>query len=370
MADHRFRPDTLAIHAGQIPDAETGARAVPIYQTTRTSSRAPTTRRASSTCRRFGNVYSRLSNPTVAVFEERVAALEGGRAAVATASGQAAETVALLDPAGGGRPRRLVAKPLRRQLPACSPSASGKLGIETHARRRPDLGQWLRRGDAARRKAFFAETLGNPTIRRDRHRGARRSSRTRRGVPLIVDNTVAVAVSSASRSRYGADIVVHSATKFLGGHGTDDRRRDRRERPVPVGQRQVPRHDRAVGGLPRRASSSRPSATSASRCKARMEMLRVYGADDRALQRMADAAGHRDAAGAHGAALRQRAARRASSSSSTRGRGSTTRASPNTRTTRSRSSYLPRGAGSLLLAFGIKGGLDAGVRLHRGAAAR
>jgi O-acetylhomoserine (thiol)-lyase len=96
MADRRFQPETLAIHAGQIPDAETGARALPIYQTTSFVFDSADHAASLFNLQTFGNVYSRLSNPTVAVLEERVAALEGGRAALASASGMAAEAMALL----------------------------------------------------------------------------------------------------------------------------------------------------------------------------------------------------------------------------------------------------------------------------------
>jgi len=96
MSDHNFRPETLAIHAGQIPDAATGARALPIYQTSSFVFDSAEHAASLFNLQTFGNVYSRLSNPTVAVLEERVAALEGGRAAVASASGMAAEAMALM----------------------------------------------------------------------------------------------------------------------------------------------------------------------------------------------------------------------------------------------------------------------------------
>src|SRR5512144_1891328 len=102
MADHRFRPETLAIHAGQIPDAATGARALPIYQTTSFVFDSADHAASLFNLQTFGNVYSRLSNPTVAALEERVAALEGGRAAVASATGQAAEMAAILTLAEAG----------------------------------------------------------------------------------------------------------------------------------------------------------------------------------------------------------------------------------------------------------------------------
>ncbi|HRD86061.1 MAG TPA: PLP-dependent transferase, partial [Rubrivivax sp.] len=102
MSEHRFPPATLAIHAGQIPDAATGARALPIYQTTSFVFDSAEHAAALFNLQTFGNVYSRLSNPTVAALEERVAALEGGRAGVASASGMAAEAMALMTLLGQG----------------------------------------------------------------------------------------------------------------------------------------------------------------------------------------------------------------------------------------------------------------------------
>src|SRR6187455_3669173 len=102
MADHRFKPETLAIHAGQIPDSATGARALPIYQTTSFVFDSADHAASLFNLQTFGNVYSRLSNPTVAALEERVAALEGGRAGLASSSGMAAQMLALLTLARNG----------------------------------------------------------------------------------------------------------------------------------------------------------------------------------------------------------------------------------------------------------------------------
>ena len=114
MADRKFGFETLCLHAGQIPDAETGSRAVPLYQTTSYVFDSADHAASLFNLQTFGNVYTRLSNPTTAVFEERMAAIEGGRAAVATASGQAAEMVALLNILRDGRPHRVVVEALRR----------------------------------------------------------------------------------------------------------------------------------------------------------------------------------------------------------------------------------------------------------------
>ncbi|MBC7728372.1 MAG: PLP-dependent transferase, partial [Microbacteriaceae bacterium] len=114
MTDHVFQPETLAIHAGQVPDRETGARALPIYQTTSFVFDSAEHAAPLFNLQTFGNVYSRLSNPTVAALEERVAALEGGRAAVAAASGMAAGAMALVALVGAGDPVGGAGAPLGR----------------------------------------------------------------------------------------------------------------------------------------------------------------------------------------------------------------------------------------------------------------
>jgi O-acetylhomoserine (thiol)-lyase len=216
MADHTFQPETLAIHAGQIPDAATGARALPIYQTTSFVFDSADHAASLFNLQTFGNVYSRLSNPTVAALEERVASLEGGRAALASASGMAAEAIVLmtlLQPgdhvvaAGAlyGGSVSLLAVNLR------------KLGIETSFvdATKPDGFVAAMRPNT---RAVFAESLGNPSLQLLDIEAVADVAHAH-GVPLIVDNTVP-SPFLCNPIRFGADIVVHSATKYLAGHGT------------------------------------------------------------------------------------------------------------------------------------------------------
>jgi len=216
MADRIFQAETLAIHAGQVPDSATGARALPIYQTTSFVFDSAEHAASLFNLQTFGNVYSRLSNPTVAALEERVAALEGGRAGLAAASGMAAEAMALMTilqqgdhvvAAGAlyGGSVSLLAVNLKR------------FGIETTF---VDANQ-AQSFEAAMRpntRAVFAESLGNPSLT-VLDIAAVADVAHAHGVPLIIDNTV----PSPFLCRpllHGADIVVHSATKYLGGHGT------------------------------------------------------------------------------------------------------------------------------------------------------
>ncbi len=216
MPDHRFQPETLAIHAGQIPDAATGARALPIYQTT--SFVFDSTDHAASlfNLQTFGNVYSRLSNPTVAALEERVAALEGGRAAVAAASGMAAEAMALMTILQAGD-HVVAAGALYGGSVTMLAVNLKKFGIDTSFVDATDPAAFA----AAMRpntRAVFAESLGNPSgVVLDI--AAVADVAHAHGVPLVIDNTVP-SPFLCQPIALGADIVVHSATKYLGGHGT------------------------------------------------------------------------------------------------------------------------------------------------------
>ena len=209
--------ETKQIHAGQTSDPTTNARALPIYQTTSYTFDSTDHAAALFGLAEPGNIYTRLMNPTTDVVEQRIAALEGGVAALFLASGQAAETFAILNLAGAGD--HIVSSPrlyggtynlLHYTLP--------KLGIETTFVTDPDdLDSW----QAAVRpntKAFFAETISNPKIDILDTPGVSKVAHAN-GVPLIVDNTVATPYLIQPLSQ-GADIVVHSATKYLGGHGT------------------------------------------------------------------------------------------------------------------------------------------------------
>ncbi|MDO9031349.1 MAG: O-acetylhomoserine aminocarboxypropyltransferase/cysteine synthase [Hydrogenophaga sp.] len=216
MADRSFQPETLAIHAGQIPDAATGARALPIYQTTSFVFDSADHAASLFNLQTFGNVYSRLSNPTVAALEERVAALEGGRAAVATASGMAAEALALTTLLQAGD-HVVAAGALYGGSVTMLAVNLKKFGIETTFvdATSPDAFAAAIRPNT---RAVFAETLGNPSMV-VLDIAAVGDIAHAHGLPLIVDNTVP-SPFLCNPLKHGADIVVHSATKYLAGHGT------------------------------------------------------------------------------------------------------------------------------------------------------
>ncbi len=216
MADRNFQPETLAIHAGQIPDAATGARALPIYQTTSFVFDSAEHAASLFNLQTFGNVYSRLSNPTVAALEERVAALEGGRAAVATASGMAAEALALTTLLQAGD-HVVAAGALYGGSVTMLAVNLKKFGIETTFVDATDPDAFA----AAIRpntRALFAETLGNPSMVVLDIKAIADVAHAH-GLPLVVDNTVP-SPFLCNPIRFGADIVVHSATKYLAGHGS------------------------------------------------------------------------------------------------------------------------------------------------------
>ena len=216
MAEHRFQPETLAIHAGQIPDAATGARALPIYQTTSFVFDSVDHAASLFNLQTFGNVYSRLSNPTVAALEERVAALEGGRAGLASASGMAAEAIALLTLLQQGD-HVVAAGALYGGSVSMLAVNLAKLGIETSFvdAASPEAFAAAMRPNT---RAVFAESLGNPSLH-VLDIGAVAEVAHAHGIPLIVDNTVP-SPFLCNPIQFGADIVVHSATKYLAGHGT------------------------------------------------------------------------------------------------------------------------------------------------------
>ncbi len=217
MTEATWGFETRQIHSGTQPDPATGARAVPIYQTTSYVFRDTDHAAALFALGEPGNIYTRIMNPTQAVLEERVASLEGGVGALALSSGQAAETLAILNIAEVGS-----------HLVSSSSLYGGtynlfhytlpKLGIDVSFVDDPDdLDAW----HAAVRpstKAFFAETIGNPKGDVTDIEGVAGVAHEA-GVPLIVDNTLATPFLSRP-IEWGADIVVHSATKFIGGHGT------------------------------------------------------------------------------------------------------------------------------------------------------
>ena len=208
-------PDTLAVHAGQSPDPATGSRAVPIYQTASYVFPDTETAAALFNMETPGHVYSRLSNPTVAVFEERIAALEGGAGAIATASGQAALHLAIVTLMGKGGhivssasiyggSHNLFAYTLPR------------FGIETTFVQARDLDAW-RRAIRPETRLLFGESVGNPSVDVLDIPGIAAIGHEQ-GIPLLVDATVTTPALGRP-FEMGADLVMHSATKFLSGHG-------------------------------------------------------------------------------------------------------------------------------------------------------
>jgi len=216
MADHEFRAETLAIHAGQIPDAATGARALPIYQTTSFVFDSADHAASLFNLQTFGNVYSRLSNPTVAALEERVAALEGGRAAVASASGMAAEAMALMTLLQQGD-HVVAAGALYGGTVTMLAVNLKKFGVETTFvdATRPEAFAAAIRPNT---RAIFAESLGNPSLVLLDIAAVAEVAHAH-GLPLVIDNTVP-SPFLCNPIALGADVVVHSATKYLAGHGT------------------------------------------------------------------------------------------------------------------------------------------------------
>ena len=216
LPDRRFHPETLAIHAGQIPDAATGARALPIYQTTSFVFDSADHAASLFNLQTFGNVYSRLSNPTVAALEERVAALEQGRAAVAAASGMAAESMALMTLLQAGD-HVVAAGALYGGSVTMLAVNLRKFGIRTTFVEATDPAAFA----AAMRpetRAVFAESLGNPSLLQLDIAAVAELAHAH-GLPLIVDNTVP-SPYLCNPIALGADLVVHAATKYLGGHGS------------------------------------------------------------------------------------------------------------------------------------------------------
>ena len=209
--------DTRQVHAGAEPDPATGARAVPIYQTTSYVFRDTDHAAALFGLAEPGNIYTRIMNPTQAVLEERVASLEGGIGALATASGQAAETMAILNLAESGD-HVVSSASLYGGTYNLFHYTLPKLGVEVDFVDDPDdLDAW-RKAIRPNTKALYGETFGNPKGDVLDIEGVASVAHDN-GVPLVVDNTLA-SPYLVNPLKWGANIVVHSATKFLGGHGT------------------------------------------------------------------------------------------------------------------------------------------------------
>ncbi|WP_448003928.1 bifunctional o-acetylhomoserine/o-acetylserine sulfhydrylase [Agromyces bauzanensis] len=214
-ADWRF--ETKQVHSGAAPDPVTNARATPIYQTTSYVFNSAEHAQNLFALAEFGNIYTRIQNPTQAVVEERLAALEGGTGALLVASGQAAETFAVLNIAQAGD-HIVSSSSIYGGTYNLFKYTLAKLGIETtFVENQDDADEW-RRAVRPNTKLFFAETIGNPKINVLDIRLVSDVAHEA-GIPLIVDNTIATPYLIRP-FEHGADIVIHSATKFLGGHGT------------------------------------------------------------------------------------------------------------------------------------------------------
>src|ERR1700691_3395355 len=207
---------TLAVHAGQSPDPATGARAVPIYQTTSYIFQDADHAGRLFGLKEFGNIYTRIMNPTTDVFEKRVAALEGGAAGLATASGQAAETLTLTTLASAGE-EIISTTSLYGGTYNLFHYTFPRLGITVRFVDADDF-DGLRSAINDKTRAIYTESLGNPKLDVvDIERLAAIAHEN--GLPLVIDNTSA-SPALVRPIEWGADIVVNSATKFLGGHGT------------------------------------------------------------------------------------------------------------------------------------------------------
>jgi len=216
MTDHEYDFDTLCLHAGQVPDPATGSRAAPIYQTA--AYVFDDTDHAASlfNAQTFGNIYSRLSNPTTAMFEERMAALEGGRAALAVASGLAAQMTALLTLLSAGD-HLVSASTLYGGTYSQFDVNFRRMGIETTFVD-PDHPENFTAAIQDNTRCIFIETIGNPSNNLIDIQAVADIAH-QHDIPLMVDNTFA-SPYLCRPFEHGADIVVHSATKFIGGHGT------------------------------------------------------------------------------------------------------------------------------------------------------
>ncbi|MGI9307580.1 MAG: O-acetylhomoserine aminocarboxypropyltransferase/cysteine synthase family protein [Gammaproteobacteria bacterium] len=216
MSERKFGLETLCAHAGQIPDGDTGARAAPIYQTASYVFDSAEHAASLFNLQTFGNVYTRLSNPTTAMFEERAAAAENGRAALATASGMAAAAVAMLALLRQGD-EVVAAKTLYGGNYSLLDFNFRNLGITAHFVD-GDEPENFARAINKKTRLIFAETLGNPLGNILDIEAAAKIARDA-GLPLMVDNTIPSPVLCRPLD-WGADIVLHSATKYIGGHGT------------------------------------------------------------------------------------------------------------------------------------------------------
>ena len=281
--------ETKQIHAGQPADGDTNARALPIYQTTSYTFDNTDHAAALFGLAEPGNIYTRIMNPTQDVVEQRIAALEGGVAALLLASGQAAETLRDPQHRRGRRPHRRRARACTAAPTTCSTTRCPSSASRSPSSRTPTTSESWRAAVRPNTKAFFAETISNPKIDVLDIPGVAEVAHEN-GVPLIVDNTIATPYLIRPLE-HGADIVVHSATKYLGGHGTaiagvivDGGTFDWTQRPLP--RLHHPRPE-----LPRRRATP-TSARPRYALKARVQLLRDLGSAVVAVQRVPHRPGH------------------------------------------------------------------------------
>ncbi len=215
MSNPSQKLNTLALHAGQVADPTTGARAVPIYQTTSYVFKSTDHAANLFALKEFGNIYTRIMNPTTDVFEQRVAALEGGAGALAVASGQAAQTLALLAITQVGD-EIVSANNLYGGTYQQFHYTFPKLGrtVRFVNSQKPDE---FRHAITPKTRAIYAETIGNPKLDVPDFEALTKIAHDA-GVPLIVDNTIGFGL--VRPIEHGADVIVASATKYIGGHGT------------------------------------------------------------------------------------------------------------------------------------------------------
>lgn len=216
MSERKLGFNTLQVHAGQKPDPTTGSRAVPIYQTTSYVFNNAEHAANLFALKEAGNIYTRIMNPTNDVFEQRVAALEGGAAALAVASGSAAITYSILNIAGSGD-EIVAASTLYGGTYNLFSATLPRLGIKT-VFVDPDDPENFRKAINEKTKAVYIETIGNPGTNLVDIEAVANIAHDN-GIPLIIDNTFGTPYL-IKPIEFGADIVVHSATKFMGGHGT------------------------------------------------------------------------------------------------------------------------------------------------------
>lgn len=212
---HEYGFNTLSLHAGYRPDPTTGARAVPIYQTTSYQFRDTDHAAALFALQEPGNIYTRIMNPTTDVFEQRIAALEGGIGALATASGQAAQLLAILTIAGAGD-EIIATSALYGGTYTQFAHSFRNLGIKVHFVNSDNPSDYEALIND-KTKAIYVETIGNPKLQIPDFEGLAAVGR-KHGVPLIVDNTFGTPYL-VNPIKWGANIVVHSTTKWIGGHG-------------------------------------------------------------------------------------------------------------------------------------------------------